>query len=518
MTFYWFIPKKANIGKKPFPTNLRILFPPHTSPNQTKQSFNLIELIRNICFTRHLTNSIRKRIVYTDHGHDEVNGWYNFFGEILKLISSNKSLFQKNNISVFATLVVIHSEQSFNSILVERAIQFLHVNKRLLSFPNQVSYQLVKEKIPDFFCSNVIQFHVVPSHPCLYQEYHHCIECKKRAPLSEMGIITGKRLTCSSCVPEYGNSLRFCFSCFVFFPKNERHKCDMESAWQCRICFLKFQSKELPDSICDRCFLGHPPFESKHSTVDVNYPVVFPLEGKISDDQCSVCFDHGSTNLVLICSNPQCFAKAHTMCAQKTFEQPGPGKIFYPSRLLCPFCRKVPNLSIRTNHSSFFSILQQYSSIKFDESKSYAMCLQCRAVKEVPKLSCSATDSQLNFTCQDCQRCVKSEKFKQCPGCGIYTEKDGGCNHITCSVCNTDWCYKCEQRYFGHICPGETHRPDRLRNPNMRNPNRRNLILTNAHWVSSFVLLIAIVALLLRILAYYLNLEPLINFAFIKKY
>uniref|UniRef100_A0A7S2UYE8 RING-type domain-containing protein n=1 Tax=Fibrocapsa japonica TaxID=94617 RepID=A0A7S2UYE8_9STRA len=32
---------------------------------------------------------------------------------------------------------------------------------------------------------------------------------------------------------------------------------------------------------------------------------------------------------------------------------------------------------------------------------------------------------------------------KKCPNCGADTEKNGGCNHMTCSKCSCDWCWLC---------------------------------------------------------------------------
>ncbi|CAB3405636.1 unnamed protein product [Caenorhabditis bovis] len=36
-----------------------------------------------------------------------------------------------------------------------------------------------------------------------------------------------------------------------------------------------------------------------------------------------------------------------------------------------------------------------------------------------------------------------SGKVKHCPSCGVYLEKDGGCNHIVCSNCNYHFCWVC---------------------------------------------------------------------------
>jgi hypothetical protein len=34
-------------------------------------------------------------------------------------------------------------------------------------------------------------------------------------------------------------------------------------------------------------------------------------------------------------------------------------------------------------------------------------------------------------------------RVKECPGCGVQTEKDGGCDHISCTICDTEWCFFC---------------------------------------------------------------------------
>lgn len=37
----------------------------------------------------------------------------------------------------------------------------------------------------------------------------------------------------------------------------------------------------------------------------------------------------------------------------------------------------------------------------------------------------------------------KSLGTKDCPGCTWQTEKNGGCNHMTCQQCSCDWCWIC---------------------------------------------------------------------------
>ena len=44
---------------------------------------------------------------------------------------------------------------------------------------------------------------------------------------------------------------------------------------------------------------------------------------------------------------------------------------------------------------------------------------------------------------------------KRCPYCRFWTEKSDGCNHMTCSQCNFQWCWVCEQECVaGHYLFG----------------------------------------------------------------
>lgn len=45
---------------------------------------------------------------------------------------------------------------------------------------------------------------------------------------------------------------------------------------------------------------------------------------------------------------------------------------------------------------------------------------------------------------------AKGQKFKQCPYCHFWVEKNEGCNHIACR-CGNHFCYKCGKKMNGHI-------------------------------------------------------------------
>lgn len=48
---------------------------------------------------------------------------------------------------------------------------------------------------------------------------------------------------------------------------------------------------------------------------------------------------------------------------------------------------------------------------------------------------------------KDFQIWKQGKVIKRCPRCHFYTEKNKGCNHMTCAECEYQWCWLCEREY-----------------------------------------------------------------------
>ena len=79
----------------------------------------------------------------------------------------------------------------------------------------------------------------------------------------------------------------------------------------------------------------------------------------------------------------------------------------------------------------------------------HTFCFECLK-KPHGKLPCNANlDKSM-------KEYAKNNFVKKCPKCSIITEKNNGCNHITCTKCGYQWCWLCNQEYnVNHFTGGK---------------------------------------------------------------
>ena len=73
----------------------------------------------------------------------------------------------------------------------------------------------------------------------------------------------------------------------------------------------------------------------------------------------------------------------------------------------------------------------------------------------------------------------KHKRVKRCPKCKIYTEKNEGCNHMTCVNCKYQWCWLCEEKYtYDHYSSGKCKGHQFTRADNVKEANRSICCIT----------------------------------------
>ena len=89
----------------------------------------------------------------------------------------------------------------------------------------------------------------------------------------------------------------------------------------------------------------------------------------------------------------------------------------------------------------------------------------------------------LNSTCQEVKEFLEykgNKILKRCPKCSIYTEKNLGCNHMTCTNYRFQWCWLCEKEYnYNHYSQGECNGLQFIRANNLNEAININLTIIN---------------------------------------
>ena len=109
-----------------------------------------------------------------------------------------------------------------------------------------------------------------------------------------------------------------------------------------------------------------------------------------------------------------------------------------PNKKLCPY----------PNCDSYLE-LKQIRNKDVTCKNNHTFCFECLK-KPHGKLSCNENlDKSM-------EEYAKNNFVKKCPKCSIITEKNNGCNHITCTKCGYQWCWLCNQEYnMNHFTGGK---------------------------------------------------------------
>jgi hypothetical protein len=169
---------------------------------------------------------------------------------------------------------------------------------------------------------------------------------------------------------------------------------------------------------------------------------------------CNMCIsDVPHTNIVPICGN--CDTKVCKECVNKWYSSVKIGKFVSQSQCTCPYCKQIPKRNIALNFIENLRPMKNKSHCIFDPKYMYGICLKCKSLDIAYPYSCSMREEPIDtgkFICSrdECLNFNIKEHGKRCPGCGVISNREYGCSHMTCPIktCNTHWCWKCGKNKF----------------------------------------------------------------------
>ncbi|KAF8861950.1 hypothetical protein BDZ45DRAFT_617826 [Acephala macrosclerotiorum] len=170
---------------------------------------------------------------------------------------------------------------------------------------------------------------------------------------------------------------------------------------------------------------------------------------KTESGTCSLCCSSmRKSDLMLACGRSGCSQRICRGCLEGWYGLNAAGRIINTSALSCPFCRRAPAAKTLSKYGmGIHAVGDLRTAVEEKGEWIFAWCRTCSFAKRYMERVCAggAPAEVSDWSCDDCKEYKGGEKTKQCPGCGTWTEKSAGCDHITCTVpdCCTHWCFFC---------------------------------------------------------------------------
>ncbi|KAK3303682.1 uncharacterized protein B0T15DRAFT_540967 [Chaetomium strumarium] len=193
---------------------------------------------------------------------------------------------------------------------------------------------------------------------------------------------------------------------------------------------------------------------------------------RVQAGTCSLCFrDRAKRDLRLACGGRRgCRQMVCAECVQGWYGMNRIGRIINLAALSCPFCRRQPTSSSKV--SSLPGGLRFLGGLRDAVAERgewvYAWCGGCGMAKRFAERVCArgAPEEVEEWRCEECVLAAEQTAggggggqggmvIKECPSCGVATQKMVGCDHISCP-CGAHWCFNCgvqteEGEIYGHM-------------------------------------------------------------------
>jgi len=183
----------------------------------------------------------------------------------------------------------------------------------------------------------------------------------------------------------------------------------------CTICYDDYEAVQIKNPLdcghkfCQQCYIEY--FANKISTNDL-------LEVKCPNDDCQVIFTD---------------EKVKTLLPKEKFDQ-------YATFKKIKILNSNPNLRWCMKFGCGKYVVGEEDSKFVVCECGTKICFTCRNEYH-PNQNC---DDMLDAAYKDY---LKSKDVQRCPKCKFGVEKIDGCNHMTCCMCNYQWCWLCRGKY-----------------------------------------------------------------------
>lgn len=111
------------------------------------------------------------------------------------------------------------------------------------------------------------------------------------------------------------------------------------------------------------------------------------------------------------------------------------------NKMYCPTCNKFINLDYVVAHDSTELVCTCKT----------VLCVNCKSISH-PRFSCDENRAAIDGDDTLLHEMARQEGWKQCPMCNAMIELSYGCNHITCSCCDHEFCFQCLSPWGVRTC------------------------------------------------------------------
>jgi len=136
-------------------------------------------------------------------------------------------------------------------------------------------------------------------------------------------------------------------------------------------------------------------------------------------DTCRICEETGIIEELKCCTGGLCLD-----CCVKWFSLANLDNI---RQFYCPFCNTIPNMEKQFVKKQFINFSKKLPQLN---DSFITGCRKCYIVLHTKQ-----------HFCTNCVNYQTETKF--CPQCSAPSVKISGCSSVTCTVCDTMWCYRC---------------------------------------------------------------------------